>query len=281
MSVPVAARDEARHPSGPEPLWSEAWTFEFFAPDASIGGWVRLGLYPNLGLAWYHGLLVRSRRPPVSVSDLDVALPKGDSREIRAPGLWADHVCETPLEHWTVTNEAHGVAVDHPAELYATEPRGEVVPIAFDLEWETDGIACPDGPAGYEVPCVVHGEILVGDERVELAGWGHRGHAWGPCDFWSAAWTRVAGRLDDGTRFGGRAAGAAAELGPAGLPASATVEVGGLALTIAPLAFAPAWLTAQGKEARLARALCRFTAADGRTGLGWAEWNQPVMPDSP
>jgi len=66
------------------------------------------------------------------------------------------------------------------------------------------------------------------------------------------------------------------DLGAAGLPASAAIAIGDISLAVAPLAFAPARFEWHGDESRVARALCRFTAADGRAGVGWAEWNQPV-----
>ena len=300
--LPVDAGDERRHEPGPEELWSESWYFDFFAPDGSVGGWVRLGLYPNLGAAWYHALLVRPGQPTISVADLEVPLPKGESLEIRANGLWADHICETALEHWSVANEAHGVAVEDPSDLYADAPRGEIVPIAFDLEWETTGAPYHYMyTTRYEVPCSVHGEILVGDERIALDGWGQRDHSWAPRDWWTISWVWTAGRLDDGLRFHGsdiRVPGAdigfgytqpgdgtvvgtndvhaEEDLGPSGLPTSGSADIGGLGLTMEPLAFGPAWLTWNEKQDRFPRALCRFTAADGRTGLGWTEWNQPV-----
>ena len=30
-----------------------------------------------------------------------------------------------------------------------------------------------------------------------------------------------------------------------------------------------------GRAGRFPRALCRFTASDGPSGVGWTEWNQP------
>ena len=42
-----------------------------------------------------------------------------------------------------------------------------------------------------------------------------------------------------------------------------------------PIAFGPLLLVdPEGKRAHFNRAATRFTAADGRTGLGWIEWNQ-------
>ena len=110
-----------------------------------------------------------------------------------------------------------------------------------------------------------------------------------------------AGRLDDGLRFHGsdiRVPGvdigfgylqpgdgtvegtndvhASEDLGAVGLPTRGSVAVAGLELEIEPLAFGPAWLVHEGQQDRFPRALCRFTAADGRRGLGWTEWNQPI-----
>ena len=57
---------------------------------------------------------------------------------------------------------------------------------------------------GYEQPCTVHGEVLVGSERLELDGVGWRTHLWGDQDWWAddppAAW--AGGHFDaDGPPF--------------------------------------------------------------------------------
>jgi hypothetical protein len=61
-----------------------------------------------------------------------------------------------------------------------------------------------------------------------------------------------------------------------GFPEQGRVLIGDLALVIEPIAFGPALLTWEGKISRFPRALCRFDAEDGRSGLGWTEWNQPL-----
>lgn len=301
----VSPSDEGRHEPGQEQFWGESWYFDFFAPDGSIGGWVRIGLYPNLGVTWYHAFLVGPDRQTVAVADYETPLPKGGGLELRTHGLWADHICETPLEHFTVVNEAHGLGVDDPADLYEATPRGDQVPVAFDLEWETVGqpyhyIAT----TRYEIPCTVHGTIDVGQERIELDGFGQRDHSWGVRDWWQFGWLWTAGRLGDNTRFHGsdirvpqldigfgyqqrdgemvttNAVNADEDLGPHGFPTRANVAIGDLALGIEPIAFAPALLTWEGRVSRFPRAMCRFTAADGRDGLGWTEWNQPELPST-
>lgn len=296
----VSASDERRHEPGPEPLWGESWYFDFFSPDGSVGGWVRVGLYPNLGVTWYHAYLVGPDRQTVAVMDYETPLPKAPGLELRTHGLWADHIVETPLEHFTVANEAHGLGVDDPATLYDASPRGDQVPIAFDLEWETVGTPYHYvATTRYEIPCTVHGTIDVGRERIELDGHGQRDHSWGVRDWWQFGWVWTAGRLDDNTHFHGsdiripnmdvgfgyvqkdggieptNQVKAEEALDRNGFATSGTVAIADLTMTITPVAFAPALLAHEGKVSRFPRALCGFAAPDGRKGLGWTEWNQP------
>ena len=306
----VERADEGAHPPGPEQLWSESWYFDFCAPDGSIGGWIRIGLYPNLDACWYHALVCGPDRPTVAVVDQEVPLPKLPSLEIRSHGLWAEHIGTHPLDRWQLANEASGVAVDDPTELYRPGgARGDLVPMGLDLEWETDGEPYHYvWTTRYEIPCTVHGEILLGTERIELDGYGQRDHSWAPRDWWAFGWVWTAGRLEDGTRFhaadirspegrpgfgylqppGGGVVPAAwpdptdgtvrAEevLGPDGLPTSASITIAGLDLEMEPIGWAPVLLTGpDGQVGRFPRAMCRFTAPDGRTGYGWTEWNQP------
>ncbi|MER3453409.1 MAG: hypothetical protein C4321_09835 [Chloroflexota bacterium] len=291
--------DEGVHAPGTEALWGESWYFDFAAPDGSVGGYVRLGLYPNLGVAWWWACVVGEGRRPVLVRDHEVALPKPGSLEVRAEGLWGELICETPHEHWSVGMEARGVALDDPADAYRGE-RGEPVAVGLDLEWEAAGpVYAYSLTSRYEQACDVHGEVLVGDERIVFAGPGERDHSWGVRDWWVFPWVWTAGALNDGTRF--HAAGtdslwhAGFVLTPQGvleevgqfrvetrtgaeeLPRGARMELDGLALDVTAVAHGPLLLeAADGRRSRFPRALCRFTASDGRAGVGWTEWNRPV-----
>jgi hypothetical protein len=89
----------------------------------------------------------------VLVADDDVALPRGALLEVRADGLWAELVCETPGEHWGFGLEAFGLRYDDPAEA-AVSDRAERVPVGLDLEWEA--------------PDHVVGELLVGRDRIPV-----------------------------------------------------------------------------------------------------------------
>jgi len=297
--------DERHHEVGPEPWWNESWYFDFATIDGTLGGYVRIGLYPNQGAVWYWACVVGEGRQLVTVVDHTVAAPRAGSLELRGEGLWADHTVEVPFDHMTLGCEAFALGLDDPAEMYG-DPRGERVPFGLDLDWDTDGAAYayPPGTTRYEVPCRVHGKVLVGDETIALDAIGQRDHSWGVRDWWTLGWTWTAGWLDDGTRFHGTAVrlgddplpyhpgyvqppggpltevthtGSAPTLGPHGLPSSDIVEVGDLRLEVEPVAFAPVLLDdGAGRLARFPRALCRFTEpATGRHGVGWTEWNQP------
>jgi hypothetical protein len=307
----LTAADELHHPPGGEAWWNESWYFDFATRDGALGGYVRLGLYPNKGVAWYWACVVGEERPLVIVADHEVAPPRSGSLAVRADGLWADHTVEVPFDHMTLGCEAFALGVDDPAEVYGTA-RGDRVPLGLDLEWETDGsaYAYPPGTTRYEVPCRVHGTVLVGDESIELDAIGQRDHSWGLRDWWTLGWTWTAGWLDDGTRFhgtavrlgdqpvpyhpgyvqvpGGPLAGvdhtaSHPELGAHGLPTADVVEIGDLHLDVTPIAFAPVLLDdGAGRTSRFPRALCRFRDAAGdRRGVGWTEWNQPQVTATP
>jgi hypothetical protein len=306
VSDALSNADEQPHTPGDDPLWNESWYMDWASRDGSLGGYVRIGLYPNLNRVWYWACLVGEGRPLVTVIDHDVRLPVRPSLEIRGDGLWADHTVEKPFDHFTLGCEAFGLALDDPAETYG-DMRGERTPLGLDLEWDTvgDGAYVWPGATRYEIPCDVHGEILLGDERIEFDGIGQRDHSWGVRDWWRFGWVWTAGGLSDGTRFhttrvripetAGFAPGyvqapdgtrtqidrcdATEDVDAAGLPETASVTVGSLEMTIEPVAFSPVLLAAEdGRLSRFPRALCRFRNADGRSGVGWTEWNQPQAP---
>lgn len=309
MSHPDPSHEQ-RHVPGSEDLWNESYYFDWFSEDISLGGYVRLGFYPNLNRVWYWACLVGPDRPLITVIEHDAPLPRSaSSLEVRADGMWADHAVETPDEHVSINLESFGLQVDDPAEMYG-DPRGERVPFGFELDFLTDGAVYhwPPVTPRYEVPCRVHGHVQVGKERIEVDGWGQRDHSWGAArDWWSMPWNWTAGRLDDGTRWHSAGGffpdsdwGVAYELAPGsasfveydevrvevvegreGLPTSARTGFGDLELSYDPLAFSPVLLRhPDGREARFPRALARVTASDGRTGGGWIEWNQPPSSSS-
>lgn len=190
--------DEHRHTPGPEPLWCESWGYTFAALDGSFGGFVRLQLWPNLDAAWCWAAFARRGEQVLVVRDQEVRPPRGAAREVRADGLWVELDPLTPLEHWSVGLEAFASGYDDPAEGWGDE-RGDRVPLGFELSVEARS-APVDFPGGtrYAVPCTMHGEVLIADERLDIEVPGVADHRWAVADWWSHPPTAATGALDDG-----------------------------------------------------------------------------------
>lgn len=289
--MPPRPADEHPHPPGPDPDWEESWHFDFAASDGSLGGFVRLVLRPGDGVAWYWAYLVGPRRPVIAVRDHELEPParlRGPNAltardlEVRGPGLWAQVVCETALDHWSAGLEASGVALDDPAEGLRGE-RGQPVPLGLDLEWEASGAPAGD-EAGYVLPAVVHGEVLAGAERWDLDGVGWWTHRWGQPQWRDDGWWWAAGTFDDGRSMAAAAPGPGwewtdghdrepAELGPVSLSLdalTATQAAVGLSRV--------AWAVVPLPGGRgLARDLCAWALGD-RRGWGWSERLQAAAP---
>jgi hypothetical protein len=289
------ARDERRHTPGPERWWCEWWHLDF-ARDDGFGGFVRLTLYPNEKRAWYWAYVVTPDAPgPIVVRDHEVALPRGDALEVRADGLWSECTCEVPFDHWTYGLEAFGVRLDDPIDALHGEI-GERLPVGFDLEWEVP----PSLPAGldeaafphdwYEQPGTVHGEVLLGRERVELDSLGARSHGWGDEPFYGqlSLWSRAP--FAAGTGRGGyvwRGDGRVAPIRSARAgwltaldgtyPHELRVRINDVSATAELLRFVTIPLSeGLGGVERLDRVMCRFAVdGDDVPAFGWADYQPP------
>jgi hypothetical protein len=298
----LAATDEDLHPVGPELLWNESYYFDFATPDGSVAGYVRLGLYPNWDRAWYWACIVRPGAPTVLVADNAAALPAPGGTGLQATWGSATQEVIEPLSAVRVRLDATGVLLPDPAAAYSDLDSADGVSLGLDLEWRTVGGVYPykDLPR-YEIPCQVSGTAQVGQETFAISGWGERDHSWGERDWWRISWLWSSGRLNDGTAFHGMQANigfaigwpsfgvtpagdlrhlsgfaAQTEFGPDGFPAESRLLLPGAPMRAFPLAFAPVAMTSpDGLVSHFPRALCKFTADDGRTGYGWTEWNQP------
>ncbi len=184
LDDPVVAADERRHLAGTDRSWSEAWGFDFVAPEAELGGFARIAVFPRQQTAWFWAGVVGRGRRYLLCRDHDLRAPANPNvLEVRGVGLWMHAICETALEHWTVAMEAFALEFDDPFEAWRSE-RGDREGLAFDLEWECE----PDqavwvhntSEAGrYEVPCTVNGDLQVGEESWTIAATGRRYHEWG------------------------------------------------------------------------------------------------------
>jgi hypothetical protein len=298
--------DEGRHDPDEGTYFNESWYFDFSRDDGT-GGYVRLGLYPNQQAAWYWAYLVSPEHGLVAVRDHDVPLPRGDALEVRADSLWGECVCETPMEHWSLGLEAFGVRLDAPADAYRGE-LGERLPVGLDLEWEAAtpvyDYPYPEGHPGahYEHAGIVHGELLIGPDRIPFEGKGERDHSWGERDWWQWGWHWTSfqvgeslavnfvkpDELEDALGYVWRLGEAMRPVtsvllethhGDHDIPTAARYVIDhDFEVDVEVVAAAPVPLVApDGRTARFPRALCRYTTLEG-SGTGWGEWLQPGKP---
>ncbi len=295
--------DELSHAPTAEPLWSESWYADFVDAAQGLGGWFRLGLVANQQTAWVQALLCGPDMPTVAIVDYEVPLPV-DPWELRTDSFELSHAATAPLQAYRVAVRGRGQAYPDPAALLRGE-QGTPVEMTMDLVWATDGTPYQYRmTTRYEIPCTVSGSITIGDTsyRVDSVA-GQRDHSWGVRDWWSMDWMWSALHLDDGTHLHGLdlhipnvspmgvgyiqdAAGKVTELhsvsdrkvfGANGLPLKTTLglDPGGITGAVDVRGHAPVRLTAaDGRVSEFARAWVNINTTDGRSGVGWMEWNR-------
>jgi hypothetical protein len=287
--------DEGAHLAGSEPLWNESWYFDFADRRQGIGGWIRLGLIPNQNTTWVTGLVCGPDIPTLALVDF---------HNTGAIELNLDST--QPLQTYRVTMRGQGQAHDDPVALLRSEP-GRTVDLTMELTWETVGTPYQYRiTSRYEIPCTVSGTVKVDGHEFDMQGVpGQRDHSWGVRDWWAMDWVWSALHLDDGTHIhgvdiripGGPAIGVGYIQPPGaplielqavtaretfadnGLPLATTLTFspGDLTATIDIRGHAPVLLTSpDGRVSHFPRAWATVSTADGRTGVGWLEWNRPL-----
>jgi hypothetical protein len=298
--------DELAHAPTAEPLWSESWYADFVDEAQGLGGWFRIGLVANRQTAWVHALLCGPGMATVAVVDSGVPLPE-DPWTLRTNAFEVGHSASAPLRTYRVDVRARGQAYPDPSALLRGEP-GTPVEMTMNLVWATDGTPYKYRlTTRYEIPCTVSGTVTVRDTkdtsyRVDSVP-GQRDHSWGVRDWWSMDWIWSALHLDDGTHLHGvniripgtptfsvgyvqGADGDITELqtvdsreafGANGLPLNATLilDPGAITAEVDVRGHAPVRLTAaDGRVSQFPRIWARISTADGRSGVGWVEWNR-------
>jgi hypothetical protein len=310
----VLPDDETRHSPDDEDLWNESYYCDFVRTDGSMGGWLRLGLYPNRQLAWWTAWIVWPDRPGVCSANYEMPVPPQNG--LVSEGKGGERVeidLRRPLEEFRLEARAPARLIDPPAAVYAHgEQSGTPVQLDLDLTWRTDGVPYHyDLTTRYEIPCLVSGTVTVDGETFAVEGQGQRDHSWGVRDWWAFGWCWCSMRLDDGTRihladirmnigvpvfFGyiqkrgavypATALTVTEDLGDHGFPVRARIDIAAdpgpgpeldLGIDVTPVAFGPVLLrNDDGRTSRFPRALVRCRTEDGRQGTGWIEWNQPA-----
>ncbi len=155
-------RPTTRAPHAPtdEPLWNESWYFDFADAQQGVGGWIRLGLYPNQHTAWINALLCGPDMPTVALNDFEVALPD-DPGAVRTDAIDLTLEATEPLRTYRVKVRGRGHAYDDPAALLRGEA-GRPVELTMDLVWTTAGTPYQYRiTPRYEIPCTVSGTVVV------------------------------------------------------------------------------------------------------------------------
>jgi hypothetical protein len=295
--------DEGAHQPDAEPLWSESWYADFADEEQGIGGWFRLGLIPNQQTAWVNALLCGPGVPTVAVNDFQAAVPD-DPGVIRTDAFALTHGATEPLWTYRVTVRGRGHAFDDPSALLRGEA-GRPVDLSMNLVWTTAGTPYQYRiTPRYEIPCTVSGTVTA-DGRTFVVSQvpGQRDHSWGVRDWWGMDWVWNALHLHDGTHLHGvdiripgappigigylqppagplvelQAVTARETFGDNGLPLTTALELkpSDITATVEIKGHAPVLLTAtDGRVSQFPRAWATVTTADGRTGVGWLEWNR-------
>jgi hypothetical protein len=261
----------------------------------------------NQQTAWVHALLCGPDLPTIAVVDCEVPLPS-DPWALRTDAFELAHAASAPLRRYRVDLHGRAQAYSDPSALLRGEP-GTLAEMTMNLEWTTDGTPYRYRLATrYEIPCTVSGTVTVNDKsyRIESVA-GQRDHSWGVRDWWSMDWVWSALHLDDGTHLHGvniripgvpgfsvgyvqDREGNVIELDTVntreafdanGLPLDATLSLnpGELTANVDVRGNAPVLLTAvDGRVSQFPRAWVSVSTADGRTGVGWMEWNRNLVP---
>jgi hypothetical protein len=227
-----------------------------------------------------------------------------DPWAVRTDNIDFSHSASDPLRTYRVALTGEGQSYQDPAALLRDEP-GTPVDVKFDLEWTTNGTPYQYRVATrYEIPCTITGSAVIDGHRYTLdAVPGQRDHSWGVRDWWSMDWLWSAIHLDDGTHLHGvdlkipgvppmsvgylqDRAGTVTELqnispiqtfADDGLPIGATLafDPGGITATVDVRGHGPLRLASKdGRVSQFPRVWATVSTADGRTGVGWLEWNR-------
>ena len=296
-------RDESPHAPGDEPFWNESWYFDGVGADPEIGVYVRLGNVPNQGSCLYTVAVVRPGKPTVMVTDYAGPPPVLQDRRqiVHGTDYEAVQECVTALCDFRV--QFTGAARQYTEDMAVLRAEaGTPVTLKLDLRWITDAQPYAwQALTRYEIPCRVEGTVVIDGDEITVAGPGQRDHSWGARDWWAHDWMWSAFHLTDGTRVhavmlpdmpgvaigylqtGGEitelTTGSSTYDKPADtLVSAAVLRLGepddALVIEVSPRGFGPLRLEApDGRVTHFQRAMADFRTADGRSGVGWIEWN--------
>jgi len=170
-------------------LWIDAIELLAVSDNNKMAVATRFAVVPQRQCSTLQICLWIGQNDPIVLSEPALEFPER-LWEVRGSGLWADHVCESPNEHWSYGLEAFAIAIDDRAELLG-RGFGDRVPLGWELEFESTGAVNPSNPANpaspndttydnsYTQRGRVHGIVLTETGEVPFDGAGTRSHQWG------------------------------------------------------------------------------------------------------
>jgi hypothetical protein len=207
VSATFSPRDELAHAGR-----AEEWTFSFWTADLSLAGHTGWRIDPADRTGFYWSVVTRAGQPNLHVTAGQVPL-RSDPLLVKDEALWAEMICDSPFEQWTVGNETYAVALDDPDEALGLA-YGTPTAIACDLEWHAAAaptVLSGDLESGYSQAGEVDGAIeLVAGALHLTSALAHRTHRWAaalgaplsaspPPQAFAHTGTRAPVRLPDGT----------------------------------------------------------------------------------
>lgn len=166
---------EALDPGRPRANLDDTIDVEWVDRRAGVAGVLRVAVRPSVGATWFLAVVHERGQEPVVVLDFELPLVS-NAFEFRAPGIWTDLVCETPVEQWTVGVEAFGIAVD-PSETLTPGSFGDRTPVGLDIDVEA-ATAPDEDDGGFVHDITVRGEVLVGANAYDVDATGVRRRRW-------------------------------------------------------------------------------------------------------
>lgn len=259
----------------------------------------------NQGKTWYTAAITRDGFDTIVVSDF--AAPEvNKDLSLDTDGIRATHKVQDPLQRFDVSLEALGSPHSPSAGCFDERPADHSTKVALSLSYSTQGSPYQYKIATrYELPCAVSGSVTIGERPYDLRDVvGQRDHSWGARDWWSMDWVWSAFHSSDGMslhavllRLPGKpelgigyvqSQGQVSELTTVMCEESLTAD-GAVAeailylqtesgkqmkLQIQPQGHAGMNLVSdEGKTTRFERAWCTADLDDGRSAVGWIEFN--------
>ena len=191
----LSPEDDFTHPLGPEPNFNESMYFNFFDPTQGVGGFLRLGNRANEGHAemtvttYLPGGRVLFMFKRAEISHNDDFNAGGCRFEVIEPSQKLRTVYEG-----SVVDLAAPEQMQDPRKAFAENPRRRIkIDLVHDAVGPMYGGARESkepaeeqfASAHYEQHMAVSGELDLGDETIEIRGFGLRDHSWGP-RYWQA-----------------------------------------------------------------------------------------------